>query len=566
MQKRMISLCLILCVFFSVFALASCGGEAPDEETAAPETAPATDGTTEPESEATTDKWEALAPKVRTIVERDRTLRIECSIFKNATKASKNDIYLKGPDQIMDGVTPLIEQMVYERNRAADELLGTTTEFVFWDLDFGKQAEPIDLAVKGKAADAPDLFVNMLNDLQKELVNAVFKDVLSIPNSFFDFSAEGWLEAWMLNLSFTGDRAYILGSDYFLDVFRNVSLLPFNMTMMDENAAKLAGAILPEGETLGAGEKLTLYFFDLVDRGDWTWDVFGKLCEAIWVDENGDGQDSITDTLGIIATEFGGDSAAGYLYSCGEQLTEAYPVIDPDSEYNGKQWVKYADDPTRLNLIFNKVKAVFDGPGSLSTSANSHDGNTPENPGLAYHQTKFAAGELLFVGVHKLGALENEAFQEMDDLFSVVPCPKADVEKPYNSIIYNTGDAGAINVNCNPRKARVLSAYIQYCTENSPAIREQFLEIVTKYKTTTYDQGTDRMFDIIYDSILWGRDYWVEGENMEPRWHTSMRQNHFAVGADYISQLYESARPSKQRLLDNLMEKWYTLPKVEDAE
>ena len=325
MQKRMISLCLILCVFFSVFALASCGGKAPDEETAAPETAPASDGTTEPESEATTDKWEALAPKVRTIVERDRTLRIECSIFKNATKASKNDIYLKGPDQIMDGVTPLIEQMVYERNRAADELLGTTTEFVFWDLDFGKQAEPIDLAVKGKAADAPDLFVNMLNDLQKELVNAVFKDVLSIPNSFFDFSAEGWLEAWMLNLSFTGDRAYILGSDYFLDVFRNVSLLPFNMTMMDENAAKLAGAILPEGETLGAGEKLTLYFFDLVDRGDWTWDVLGKLCEAIWVDENGDGQDSITDTLGIIATEFGGDSAAGYLYSCGEQLTERIP-------------------------------------------------------------------------------------------------------------------------------------------------------------------------------------------------------------------------------------------------
>ena len=174
MQKRMISLCLILCVFFSVFALASCGGADATTGTTSDATVPVTEETiaepavsevttAEETAVATTDKWEALAPKVRTIVERDRTLRIECSIFKNATKASKNDIYLKGPDQIMDGVTPLIEQMVYERNRAADELLGTTTEFVFWDLDFGKQAEPIDLAVKGKAADAPDLFVNMLN-------------------------------------------------------------------------------------------------------------------------------------------------------------------------------------------------------------------------------------------------------------------------------------------------------------------------------------------------------------------------------------------------------------------
>ena len=576
-----------LCLVFVALPLASCGkaneGEpdAPDTtavETAAVETAasettasvPTADSATAADTAAaptventtvvTTDKWAAIAPKITMIAERDRTLKIECSIFKNATKASKNDIYLKGPDAVEDGVTPLIQQMVYERNRAAEELLHTTTEFVFWDFDFGEQAPQIDLVVKGKDADAPDLFVNMMNDLNKEVVNSVFKDVWSIQNGYFDFTAEGWLTAWMENLSFSGDRAYILGSDYFLDVFRGVSVLPFNMTLMDANADKLAPAILEEGETLGAGEDLTTYFFDLVEEGNWTWDVLGKLCEAIWVDADNDGQDSIADTLGIIATEYGGDSAAGYIYSCGEKLTETYIVEDESSEYNGKQWIKYADDSTILNKIFDAVKTVFDGPGSLSTNATTHDGNTPENPGLAYHQTKFAAGELLFVGVHKLGALENEPFQQMYDLWSVVPCPKADAAKPYNSMIYNTSDAGAINVNANPRKARVLSAFIQYCTENSPAIREQFLQIVTKYKTTTYDQGTDRMFDIIYDGILWGRDYWVESENMEPRWHTSMRQNKFAVGSDYISQLYATNRSMKQTTLDRVMKKWYTLP------
>ena len=42
-----------------------------------------------------------------------------------------------------------------------------------------------------------------------------------------------------------------------------------------------------------------------------------------------------------------------------------------------------------------------------------------------------------------------------------------------------------------------------------------------------------------------------------------MRKEGCVVGADYISQLYESNRTMKQNLLNKTMEKWYTLPKVE---
>ena len=109
----------------------------------------------------------------------------------------------------------------------------------------------------------------------------------------------------------------------------------------------------------------------------------------------------------------------------------------------------------------------------------------------------------------------------------------------------------------------MLSAYVQYCTENSPAILDQFLMIVTKYKTTTYNQGTDRMLDIIYDGVLYDRDKTVEDMNNEPRWHKLMKQQHFEAGASYIASQYESLLPAKQKLLDRTMEKWYALPKVE---
>ena len=574
MKKTIVSLLLVLSLFLSVFALASCGkrGEAADETTADNgATNPASDGgageTDEATAAATTDKWETLAKKITMIAARDRQLKFEFSSNHSAEKTSKNDIYLKGPDAIEVDVTPLIQQMVYERNRTANELLGTTIDYVFWDYAWGSQAEQIDLVVKGNASDAPDLFVNMLNELNRELVNGTFKDVWSIPGSFFDFSTPGWLDTWMKTLSFTGDRAYILGSDYFLDVFRAIPLLPFNMTMMDKSAEKLAPAILPEGETLGAGEELTPYFFDLVDKGGWTWDVLGKICEASWVDSDGDGADSVNDTLGIIADEFGdgGQCAGSFIYSCGETLTEAYPIEDPTSEYNNKQWIKYADTSEGLNAIFDAVKAVFEGPGSFSTSY-TFSGNTPEKPGIAYHQIKFAAGETLFAGVQLLGALEDDVFQQMEDLYSVVPCPKTDASKEYNTIIYSTGDAGAINVNANPRKSRALSAYIQHCTENSPAIRDQFLQIVTKYKTTVYNQGTDRMLNIIYKAIRYGRDKTVDdliGTSAD-RWHGFMRRERFLAGSEYISTQYASYVPVKQKRLDKTMEKWYGLPKVED--
>ena len=568
MKNRIVSLLLMLCMILSVLLLASCDkGTDATEAPATEEPVASADGTTEEATEPPDTKWEKLAPKVTMMAESARSLKIECSSNVSAEKASKNDVYLKGPDEIVDGVTPKIEQMVYERNKAARDLLHVSTEFVFWSESWGKQAEKIDIAVKGKAADAPDLFVNMLNELNLELLNGTFKDVWTIPNSFFDFKAKGWLESWMKTLSFTGDRGYILGSDYFLDVFRAVPVLPFNMTLMDASADKLAPAILEEGDELGAGEKLTPRFFDLVDRGEWTWDVLGKLCAAIWVDKDGDGADSIYDQLGIIGDEYGdgGQCAGSFIYSCGETLTETYRIEDESSPYYQQQWIKYNDTSEGLNLIFEKVKRVFEGPGSLSTSYN-FSSNTPEAPGIAYHHTKFAGGDLLFTGVCLLGGLEDDVFQNMEDLYSVVPCPKTNANNEYNTIIYSTGDAGAINVNVKPAKAKALTAYLQYCTENSPAIREQFLQIVMKYKVTTYDQGTDRMLNIIYDAIRYGRDKTVDDlvGDSNNRWHGLMRHQHFQAGADYISTQYETNRAVKQKVLDNRLKIWYTLPKTED--
>ncbi|MBP5348874.1 MAG: hypothetical protein J6Z13_00770 [Clostridia bacterium] len=586
-MKRVIAFLLLLVMTALVFV--SCGKTKDADATTAKATAAATTAggtsaggttagattvaatTTVPET--TVDPFIAVGEEVKALSAANRNIKIQLSAFGNAEKVSKNDKYVAGPDAVQVGVTPEIQIMVYDRNRAACELLGTTVDYVYWsDLGWDAQWERIETLVKGNDPGSPDVFVDMIFDLGVATTKGLFKDLYSLPGSYFDFDAAGWMGEWMDSMSLTGDRAYIMAGDYFLDVMRAMGVLPFNMTMMDENAEALAPVILEEGETLVAGEELSARFFDFVEQKNWTWDTLTKLSAAIWKDEDGDVQDSIGDRLGFLGSGRTNMSSSLYLYSSSTDLFDVVEEIeDPTSEYNGKRWIYYPDDPGVLGDIFDAIYALFDGKGTMAPNFENEDA-TPEKPGLAYHWIKFGQGETLFAGCCVLGALEDDAFQQMTDLYSVVPIPKLSTEGEYNTVIHNVGDAGAINVNANPDKAKAISAFLQYCTEKSGDIREEFLQIVTKYRTTVYNQGTDRMFDIIYSRVVDGRDKSIEdmmrkgNGTKNYRWHVLiMQDNEYTHDSSFLASEYASAKTAKQAYLDDLLALWYTLPKVEAA-
>ena len=553
MKNYLRILTLLLCVVLFTFAFASCdkNGKRGDATTAH-STQPST------ESQTTAKNWEPVVREISGYAAQNRSLKFELDNFTGPERIAQNKKYIEGPDAI-DNVTASIDKMVYKRNHAAMDLFGVSVEYVYWDDAWDKQSTNIISVVQGNAADAPDLFVNMVFDLNIALkTQGVFKDVLTIPGNFFDFNTKGWMKDWMMSYSFTGDRAYVLGGDYFIDILRAMGVLPFNVDLMDANADKLASAILGEGETLGAGEELSTAFFDLVDKGEWTWDVLGKLCAAIWVDENGDGADSITDTLGFVTDSYTGMPSALILFSTGETLTTTQY-----DETRGRNWITINQDSIALGKIFDAVKGVVDGSGSFVTNDATSKGSTIDQPGIAYHQIKFSENTLLFCGPQLLGALEGDAFQQMAALYSVVPLPKVDESKEYNTVIHNTADCGAINVKINPQKARTISAFLQYCVENSGDIRNEFLQIVMKYKNTVYNQGTDRMLNLIYSRMINARDKGIEDaaeRTSGERYHGVMKDNGFTWGSSDIVSWFESVKKSKQDKIDEVLNQWYTLP------
>jgi len=552
MKRVTLIVSLLLCLVLCVFAFASCGKKKKTPTDVTGETADQTSG-----------KWVAIGEEVSAFASEDRKIKIQYDMSdNNHEKNPTNDKYIEGPDKISTS-SAKIDTLVFNRNKNARDLFGVEIEYSYWndaDSVWGKQAKKIRLAVEGNDPSAPDLFIDMIYDLNKAMkTKGVFKDIKSIPGSYFDFTADGWMTEWMESLSFTGDRAYVLGSDYFLDILRGMGVLPFNMEMMNAGGSKLAPALF--GADLNAGETMSQRFFDYVEKGDWTWDSLKKLCEAIWVD-GGAKQDAsdFDDTLGILVDKYSGLQSSLVVYSTGVSVIETYTINDESDENNGKTWARYYSDSSLLGEIFDAVANVFTGNGAFVTNSRE-DGN-----GFAEHYAKFASNTLLFAGPVVLAALEDDAFQQMEHEWSVVPLPKASVDKEYNTVIHNIADAGAINVRTTPGKARAITAYLQYCTENSGDIREEFLQTVTKYKTTTYNQGTDRMLDLIYDHIITGRDKALEDVSEETSGRTSaswMKAKDFAGGSSYVVQQYQEYLSTKQESLDEIFKKWYTLPTVE---
>ena len=569
-------LALILCVVLLAFAFASCGKNKNKDATTAVTTeknGESSNTSTTTPATTTVNVWPSIADEIDEFAPANKSFKIVLDMYTSSERIAKNQQYIEGPDEIVPNTTSAIEQLVYERNKAAKELLGVDVTYDYWrDLDkhkWGQQSKEIISVVQGHAADAPDLFVAMVYDLNLSLLTqGTFKDIWSAPGAYFNFDSKGWMKSWMESLSFTGDRAYILGSDYFVDIVRAMGVLPFNKDLMDENTAKLASAILPEGETLSDGETLSERFFDYVEMGSWTWDTLGKLCQAIWVDTDGNEQSSIGDTLGIITDRYSGMPAALMFFSSGELLTTTTPVEDSLGNDTGTVRIDLPKDSAVIGAIFDAVKSVFSGQGAFVTNDSTSSGSTIDQPGIAYHYTKFAENTLLFAGPCLISALESEQFQQMESVYSVVPLPKVSADKKYNTIIHNTSDAGAINVNTFPQKVRTISAYLQYCTENSTEIREEFLQIVMKYKNTVYDQGTDRMLNLIYESVTNARDKAIEDaaeKTSEDRYHGAMKNHGFTWGSSDVSSWYEGVKSSKQSKVDTVLATWYQLPTSEAA-
>ena len=480
----------------------------------------------------------------------DDVIRLQLSSYDDAELTSGAKKYMQGPD---GPSSDKVQQLVYTRNKAAQDTLGLTVEYYYIDKGWGIASGTI-IDTEKNAASKPDMYCDMVYDMMKATLDGCFRNLYTMTTDFvtangqkggyFEFeAAEGsdsifenaYLSDFMAGLTFSSDKMYLIGSQYYIDLIRAMMVLPINIDMYDTKYGSI-----------------DQFYQDVID-GKWTWDYLMNVSQKIYNDKTGNGN-TMDDILGFAAETGGGKSAAGIVYSTDINIVEV-------NERNGLYSFTYNANNKQLYDIFDKIAQVF-----------STDGVAISNVGGLQEQTNailnaFASGTLLFGGCAMMGIVEAETYQEMEQQFGLVPIPKLSEEFEYNTLIHNVGKCGAVSFSTS--KPRQISAFIQYCSENSKEVVNEYYNYAMKYKYTS-DAGTAEMLDMIYQNIVSVRekalDDLLSASNSDAgtyAWHKMLigaeGNLNYQSNADQIASVYETAIRIKQSVIGQLLKKWKNL-------
>ena len=499
----------------------------------------------------TTDGWEEVAASLAGTDAENRSILIALDESETDGTGKRDPRLLKGPDEV-DDATPAVEREIYSRNLAACRRLGITVRYAYWDDPCGAQANRIKTLVGSGDASAPDLFVSPLTDLWNAAFDGCFADILSSSGSWLELGTNGWLSDYMTSLSLTRDRAYILAGDAFPDLYRGAVVLPFNRSMADAEADRLLPCISPDG-ALAAGETFSTRFFDFIEAGKWTYGALAALSEAIFTDIGEAAErDDFDDLLGIACDAASPTTAYAFLASC-----EANPIAESTDAATGRLRLAYLSDGGTLGQLFDAVSGLFSGTGTLATAG----GATGENGeyGTLDLRRKFVSGTMLFAGTVSLGSLCDDEYLKMTDDLSVAPLPKLREGDRYVTPVLPDADAGAINRNTAAFPA--VTAFLQFCTENSETVRDGYLSVLTRACKT----GNVPLLALICSAMVSGReamiDAVVSGDGA-PAWSKLLATDGFRMtSADFTAE-YAAAVAVKEERLNALLDLWYACPKA----
>ena len=559
-MKKLISALLLVAIL--VLALAACGGSQKKKTTAATTPSPVTT-TPAPGGD---DPWEDAASEVKAM---DASLRnVIISMSDNSLAVVKNEEYVEGPATRENASN--IEGYIYDRNQDAYAKLGMTVRYKYTPEGWGAAYGNIVAACKAQqTADSPDMYVDLMYDMVGAAIGGAFREVTTIPGSYLNFETQGWFSSIMDDVSLDGERKYLLATDYYLDIVRNMLVMPFNLSLLDGSTgdADLVAAITGKdtwSDTNEAGKRqyLSDYLFQIVRDGKWTYDRLTEICEAIFIEQDGVPEDSKGDRNGLLLDAGGGIMSSAFLYS-----TDVECLID-GKDANGKLTLTYPTTGDKINEVFKatdkliKADGTFIMPGSSTAEAN------------AQIRAAFSSGKAFAIGAEMLGSFESDEYAGMNDVFSVLPIPLLEEGSvdDHNTPIHNCAALGAINI--RSAKYLPLTAFVQYVTEHelTQSVREEYLRVIMKFDLVEYNAGTDEMLEIVYahtkscremiiDNLVYQQKRGEITGVVDPRWHGILKVNQFTEG-EFLSN-YESVRTAKQAALNTLLATWRTLPTQE---
>jgi len=318
----------------------------------------------------------------------------------------------------------VVNDSVYNREKYVEDRLDVELE-----AEYVSENEYEDVVEKQHASD--DDIYQVLGYITFAFTRFVFTDYFNDLNqlNYIDLEKPWWSQTFNEEAEIM-DMQFVATGSLALSLQRSMFAVFYNKTLADNYSDKY-----PELNEL----------YDIVDRGEWTYDKFYELGSEIYVDNNGDDLKDMEDTFGI---GFQGWVGADVIWSSFD-----IDILSHDEE----GWFELAvpvekmySSLERIHVLLNDTTGCFD------------PGHGDEN--LDDLSAMMAADNLLFMS-NTLDAVESATMRNMQSDYGILPFPKYDDKQDnYYTYAHDSYTSFAIPKTCRntDAAAAVLEALASY--------------------------------------------------------------------------------------------------------
>lgn len=428
-MKKILSAVLLASMALS---LAACGGDTP----AADNTSLSTDTPAQTETQDTPDMLELPA---------------DLKFTGNTVTILTAESILGAPDELTEE-TDLIDQAKYDIDRAVEERLGVTVDYVGvvpWQDTSGM----IRQSVNSGSDDYQMVFTCAQH--QVNLVNeGLYLTLDELP--YIDIEKPWWNKEYIRSVSLHEDDLYILFGDITYNTIQRTTCVFFNMNLLEERLN-----MKPEE------------LYEIVHNGEWTIDKMSELVSQVYVDDGNAIRDG-GDIYGLISPW--NETFNWMAFGSGIKFTtrneDGYPEINLNNE-------------TTVDLVEKLCKLFFNNDGATVV------GNAADD---------FGAGKALFI-INRFFLTSWEQFRTMEDDYGILPIPKYDeTVDGYHSTVEELVQWGAVPVTtADPIMTSAVAEAMAY--EGRQKLTPAYYDTTLKLKLTRDDASMEMI-----DLIMSGRD------------------------------------------------------------
>ena len=398
----------------------------------------------------------------------------------------------------------VVEDAIYERNKAVEERLGVEISIIQEDTPIDK----VITAVSGGSSDY-DVMVELCWRAAPKFTGNYFYNLRN--TQYLDFEKPWWNQSFTDVVTYNDITFGVTGA-MVLSLYRRTYVTVFNKDLFTD-------ANQP-------------FLYEHVENDSWTLDKQASLVPLFHRDNGNSQKDKEGDIYGFVSNDF--IFVDPYWASCEVEIIRK----DKEGDY---EWVF---ETAKLHDMAEKVLGLYYGTGDAAYI--EHDDVQSENTVLSVFSGGYAA-----MGTLCIQLLENPLMRNMEQEYGVVPIPKySEDQKTYYSQMHDGFTIACLPNTVKSDRADMLSAVLEAMSSVSYRIvRPVYYETTLRTKLAQ-DPQSAAMMDIIVNNTVIDAGF-VYSHSMGS-FHQGFQQLVDKGENDAISR-YKRMTTSAQRSLEGLI-------------